>query len=68
MSGLFHITDPTATTGFFDTAAKRNFRSVSGSRHSTGVLTEASLQIRRTEVFSRREEPHKLIVCSRVRN
>jgi len=44
MSGLFHITDPTATTGFFDTAAKRGFRSVSGSRHSTGNLTEGAFR------------------------
>ncbi|BAQ84579.1 major head protein [uncultured Mediterranean phage uvMED] len=44
MSGLFHITDPTATTGFFDTAGKRNFRSVSGSRHSSGNLNESNFR------------------------
>jgi hypothetical protein len=44
MSGLFHITNPTATNGFFDTTAKQAFRSVAGSRHSTGTLTEAAFR------------------------
>jgi hypothetical protein len=32
LGGLKHWTDPTATTGVFDTSAKQNFRSVTGSR------------------------------------
>ena len=44
LGGLFHITDPTATTGFFNTTAKQAFRSVAGSRHSTGNLTEGAFR------------------------
>lgn len=44
LAGLFHITDPTATNGFFDTTAKQAFRSVSGSRHSTGTLSESAFR------------------------
>ena len=44
MSGLIHITDPSATTGFFNTTAKQGFTSVSGSRHGTGTLTEAAFR------------------------
>jgi len=55
MGGLFHFSDPDATNGVFDTAAKRNFRSIgAGVTHNgtgvssrfdqaTGSLTEAKL-------------------------
>jgi hypothetical protein len=44
MSGLLHITDPSATTGFFSTSAKQNFTSVSGSRHGSGTLSEGAFR------------------------
>lgn len=51
MGGLFHITDPTATTGFFDTTAKQAFRSVAGSRHSSGSLTESAFRAVMQSIF-----------------
>jgi len=47
MGGLRHWTDPTATTGVFDTAAKQDFRAVSGSQFdytADGTLTETDLR------------------------
>ena len=47
LGGLRHWTDPTATIGVFDTAAKQEFRSVSGSRFTTSgttMPTEAELR------------------------
>ena len=49
LGGIFHIGDPAATNGIWDTTAKRNFRSVSGSRwdqtgSANGVLTEAGFR------------------------
>lgn len=46
MAGLFHISNPTATgaNSFFETTAKEAFRSVSGSRHSSGALTETAFR------------------------
>ena len=46
MGGLRHWTDPTATTGVFDTAAKQAFVSVSGSRFdlSAGAMGETDLR------------------------
>ena len=46
MGGLRHWTDPTATTGVFDTAAKQNFRAVSGSQFdlTAGAMGETDLR------------------------
>jgi len=46
MGGLRHWTDPTATTGVFDTAAKQNFRAVSGSQFdlTSGAMGESDLR------------------------
>ena len=49
LGGIFHIGDPAATNGIWDTAAKRNYRSVSGSRWdqaggANGTLTEAGFR------------------------
>ena len=47
LGGLKHWTDPTATTGVFDTAAKQDFRSVSGSRFDYsggGSMSESELR------------------------
>lgn len=47
LGGLKHWTDPTATTGVFDTSAKQDFRSVTGSRfdmQSAGAMTESDLR------------------------
>lgn len=44
MSGLLHVTDPASTSGFFSTTAKQGFRSVSGSRHGSGTLTEGAFR------------------------
>ena len=47
LGGLKHWTDPTATTGVFDTSAKQDFRSVSGSRFDLsggGSMAESDLR------------------------
>ena len=47
LGGLKHWTDPDATTGVFDTSAKQDFRSVSGSRfnlQSAGSMAESDLR------------------------
>ncbi|ANS05259.1 major head protein [uncultured Mediterranean phage] len=47
LGGLKHWTDPTATTGVFDTSAKQDFRSVTGSRfnlQSAGSMGESDLR------------------------
>lgn len=49
LGGIFHIGDPAATNGIWDTAAKRNYRSVAGSRWdqaggANGTLTEAGFR------------------------
>jgi len=47
LGGLKHWTDPTATTGVFDTAAKQDFRSVTGSRFDLstgGSMAESDLR------------------------
>lgn len=47
MGGLRHWTDPTATTGVFDTAAKQDFRAVSGSQFDLsggGSMGESDLR------------------------
>ena len=47
LGGLKHWTDPTATTGVFDTAAKQAFVSVSGSRFNlqgAGSMAESDLR------------------------
>ena len=47
LGGLKHWTDPTATTGVFDTSAKQDFRSVTDSRfnlQSAGSMGESDLR------------------------
>lgn len=47
LGGLKHWTDPTATTGVFDTSAKQDFRSVTGSRFNLsggGSMAESDLR------------------------
>ena len=49
LGGIFHIGDPAASNGLWDTADKRKYRSVSGSRwdqtsSANGVLTEAGFR------------------------
>jgi len=47
LGGLKHWTDPTATTGVFDTSAKQDFRSVTGSRFDLsggGSMAESDLR------------------------